>query len=95
MPAVNFSILWPDGDKQEYYSPSTVIHQYLKLDRKYSIVEFKEKVFSALDRASDRVQEKYGYSCSAAAAEAGKIQQKIAQLQAEGIKGEVVVSEFA
>ena len=28
MPAVHFKIQWPDGEQVEYYSPSTIIHQF-------------------------------------------------------------------
>lgn len=81
MPAVNFKIEWPDGEVHNYYSPSTVIRDYLNEGSTYSISLFEKQVFSALEKASQRVQKKYGYACSAAADEMYKIQKKMNELE--------------
>lgn len=91
MPSVNFSVVWPDGEKIEYYSPSTVIHEYLSSNTSYSLEEFSEKVFSGLDMASARVMKKFGYACSAAADEKRKIALKLESLAKDNVSEPVTV----
>ncbi|WP_086932110.1 MSMEG_0570 family nitrogen starvation response protein [Agarilytica rhodophyticola] len=95
MPAVHFNVAWPDGISNRYYSPSTVIFQYLNEGQAYSIEEFSEKVIAALENASIRVEKKYGYACSAAADEASKIKQKIHQLKTMNVQGNVTFKNYS
>ena len=92
MPAVNFEVTWPDGENAAYYSPSTVIHQYIKAGESYSIEEFERLVYEALDLASERVRAKFGFACSAANDEKIKIEAKAKQLQRSGIGGDVMLN---
>lgn len=94
MPAVYFRVAWPDGDQQTYYSPSTVIHQSLEAGYDYPLDDFAARVNSALERASARVQAKYGYACSAAADEQLKINHKILALREQGTEGAVTLLSF-
>jgi uncharacterized repeat protein (TIGR04042 family) len=94
MPSVNFTVNWPDGDTVNYYSPSTVIHQYLKIDTDYELSEFKEKVDGALDAASERVKASFGFYCSAASDEQLKIQDKFSQLINTHKNGKVSITAF-
>jgi len=94
MPAVNFKVNWPDGDIIMYYSPSTIIHQFLEANTVYSVDDFDKKVSAALDKASERVKERFGYYCSAATEEKNKIQSKLLLLHSKGISGMVTVLEI-
>lgn len=94
MPAVHFKVLWPDGELIQYYSPSTIIRSHLDTDIRYSQQRFAESAFNALNEASERVREKYGFACSAAADEAKKIKLKLNQLAENQVNGDVVVTQF-
>jgi len=94
MPAVNFTVNWPDGDTVDYYSPSTIIHQHLNLNVDYSLIDFKEKVDQALDAASERVKASFGYYCSAASDEQQKIESKFSQLIETHKDGKVCITSF-
>lgn len=91
MPAVNFKIAWPDGDKNTYYSPSTIIYEFLKGNESYPQKDFSIRVSLALEKASERVRAKYGYACSSAADEHRKIQQKLSELNRHHVDGDVRV----
>ncbi len=66
MPEINFEIQWPDGTQQTCYSPSLVVKQYFSPGEEYQLTEFVEKSRTALNIASDRVKEAYGFPCSRA-----------------------------
>ena len=94
MPAVNFTVNWPDGEIVSYYSPSTVIHNYLSLGIEYDLSKFKLTVDQALDAASERVKSTYGFYCSAASDEKSKIERKYNQLINTHKNGKVCVNVF-
>ena len=94
MPAVNFTVNWPDGDIVNYYSPSTVIHTYLSEGIEYDINQFKQSVDKALDAASERVKSTHGFYCSAASDEKSKIDGKYNQLINTHKNGKVCVTAF-
>ena len=94
MPAVNFTVNWPDGEIVSYYSPSTVIHNYLSVDIEYDLSKFKLTVDQALDAASERVKSTYGFYCSAASDEKSKIERKYNQLINTHKNGKVCVTVF-
>ncbi len=91
MPSVNFDIDWPDGELQSYYSPSTIIHDFIRENEAYEQPDFAEKIFQGLDQASERVYKKFGYYCSAAMDEKSKIKQKLDELKAKNNTGVVRV----
>lgn len=94
MPSVSFEVTWPDGERVSYYSPSTIIHEFIQAKKTYSQDEFSEKVMAALDQASERVYQKFGYYCSAASSEKEKIAMKLSQLSASSIDGGVNIGEL-
>lgn len=67
MPAMHFTIRWPDGSEERCYSPSTVLLEYFSTGQSYSVTEFIAQAEKALMAASDRVAARYGYACSSAA----------------------------
>lgn len=94
MPAVNFTVNWPDGDTVNYYSPSTIIHQYLHENVDYTLSDFKEKAGNALEAASERVKISFGFYCSAASDEKQKIHEKYSQIIHTHRNGKVNITTF-
>lgn len=94
MPAVNFTVNWPDGEIINYYSPSTVIHDYLSKDTEYDLNQFKKNVDLALDAASERVKSIHGFYCSAASDEKSKIQHKYNQLVTTHQNDKIFIIDF-
>jgi uncharacterized repeat protein (TIGR04042 family) len=78
MPELRFDVRWPDGSGRTYYSPSLVVEEYLAVGTAYPVPEFVRRSREALDIASDRVREKYGFPCSRAAAAAAAIERDAA-----------------
>ena len=66
MPETRFRIQWPDGQKADCYSPSSVVRQYFEPGQDYALEEFVTKAREALQLASARVQAKYGRPCGLA-----------------------------
>lgn len=66
MPNVNFTVKWPNGEQIQYYSPSTVIYDYLVTGHCYSTAQFLKQVENGLYAASERVRARYGFACSSA-----------------------------
>ena len=64
MPEVQFELEWPDGKCSTLYSPSTVIHNYLKAGDTMSVAELESLGTKALRKASERVRERFGFACT-------------------------------
>ncbi|HEY3252786.1 MAG TPA: MSMEG_0570 family nitrogen starvation response protein, partial [Polyangiaceae bacterium] len=64
MPEMHFKVQWPNGSTQDCYSPSWIIEEYLAVGEDYAVSDFVERVGVALNIASDRVRQKYGFACS-------------------------------
>ena len=69
MPELRFRIRWPDGSTLECYSPSTIIRQFFSAGEELTVGELIDKSREAFGRAEDRVAERYGFRCTAAAAQ--------------------------
>ena len=74
MPEMRFHIRWPDGRREACYSPSLVIKEFLTLGESYPVNAFVERTRTALTMASERVREKYGFSCSSAMDQLARIE---------------------
>lgn len=94
MPERYLHIRWPNGEQEQCYSPSSVVEQYLDEGKTYELSQFVSISESALTAASERVREKFGYSCSSAAHQLLKIKEKAATFDA-GEKLEVVVEKIS
>ena len=68
MPEMTFDVCWPDGVRQQCYSPSLVMHDYLDTGATYTVADFVDRSGRALAEASDRVRAKFGFACTSAAA---------------------------
>lgn len=66
MPSVNFTVKWPNGEVNQYYSPSSIIYDYLRVGQVYSLTDFVTQVENGFEQASERVRLRYGFACSAA-----------------------------
>ncbi|PHM38693.1 hypothetical protein Xmau_03403 [Xenorhabdus mauleonii] len=66
MPSVNFTVKWPNGEQVQYYSPSTVIYEYLSINESYPSTLFLHQIEEGLHAASERVRIRYGFTCSSA-----------------------------
>ncbi|WP_279028456.1 MSMEG_0570 family nitrogen starvation response protein [Gibbsiella quercinecans] len=82
MPAMNFVVCWPDGSKENCYSPSTAIEKHLIVNHNYTVEAFVLAAQTALDEASARVAAKFGYACSSAMDQSRAIGQKAQQFAA-------------
>jgi len=74
MPAMHFDVRWPDGTVSLCYSPSRIVTEYFEIGRCYAITDFVDRSRTALNFASERVQQKYGYACTAAMAQLQEIE---------------------
>jgi uncharacterized repeat protein (TIGR04042 family) len=72
---MTFSVRWPDGNQRQCYSPSLVMHDYLDVGARYTVTDFAQRSSTALELASNRVREKFGFACTSAAATLAEIQQ--------------------
>jgi len=67
MPATPITVALPDGSLRHCYSPSSVVRKHFAAGQKLTASEFIQSSRIALNEASNRVREKFGFSCSAAA----------------------------
>ena len=66
MPAMHYTIRWPDASETVAYSPSLVIQDYFAPGHDYPLDDFMRSVREATAIANERVQAKFGYACSRA-----------------------------
>lgn len=90
MPAMHFLVRWPDGSETECYSPSLVIKDYFVPGTAYVADDFMSRARIALEIASERVREKFGFACSRACDQLEILE----QLYARHAHGAVTVVSF-
>lgn len=78
MPEVMLQLCWPDGEASQFYSPSTVVYQFLKPGETLTVAELEQRGLSALLEASERVRARYGFACTRTDEEAVKLQKRLA-----------------
>lgn len=66
MPAMHYRLRWPDASETLCYSPSLVIEDYLQPGADYAVDELLRRVREATAIANERVQAKFGFTCSRA-----------------------------
>jgi uncharacterized repeat protein (TIGR04042 family) len=94
MPEMHFTIEWPNGKRDRCYSPSYIIEEYLGPGAEYPVAEFLTRTRTALNIASERVRERYGFVCSSALDQLAELEQASAALSSEEQLGNVKVLEF-
>jgi len=77
MPETRFKVRWPDGQIEELYSPSSVVHDYFSAGTIYPLEDFIVRCRIALEKASTRVEAKYGYRCTSADAQLAQIERTV------------------
>lgn len=66
MPAMHYRLRWPDASETLCYSPSLVIQDYLRPGDHYPLAELLNRLREATRIANERVQAKFGFTCSRA-----------------------------
>ncbi|MGH8446056.1 MAG: MSMEG_0570 family nitrogen starvation response protein [Solimonas sp.] len=79
MPEVQFRVRWPDQSSSLCYSPSSTIREAYTLGHPYPLAEFVARSRAALEHASLRVAQKYGFGCAHAALQIREIEAAAAQ----------------
>ena len=74
------------------YSPSLVIRDHLAAGRSYPLPDFLARIRTALQIASDRVQQKFGMPCTRAIGQLRAIENEAGRHDAQ--TGSITVMEF-
>ncbi|CAN5795143.1 MSMEG_0570 family nitrogen starvation response protein [soil metagenome] len=82
MPAMHFHLRWPDASETRCYSPSLVIKDYFAPGTSYPLPDFMARSREALNIASDRVREKFGFACSMAMDQLAQIESTAERFEA-------------
>lgn len=83
MPAMHFSLRWPDARETRCYSPSLIIKERFAPGARYPLPEFMPAMRDALEVASERVRAKFGFACSMAMDQLAEIEAIAAQFGAD------------
>ncbi|MGG7565481.1 MSMEG_0570 family nitrogen starvation response protein [Rhodovulum sp. DZ06] len=78
MPETIVTFRWPDGTEEPCYSPSSVIAEMFAPGAAYPLSDFLARARIGLERASGRVERKYGFRCSRAMASLDRIEARAA-----------------
>ncbi|WP_116134786.1 MSMEG_0570 family nitrogen starvation response protein [Tropicimonas sp. IMCC34043] len=81
MPETFWTVRWPDGAEEKLYSPSSVVAEMFQPGRRYPVPEFLWRARVAMERASNRVQRKYGFACTSAMEQLDRIETRIAGIE--------------
>jgi len=79
MPETTFRVQWPDGSIERCYSPSLVVRDHLNAGTFYELGDFVQRSRTALETASERVRDRYGFACTSAAAQLARIEHAAAR----------------
>ncbi|MAS55063.1 MAG: MSMEG_0570 family nitrogen starvation response protein [Nocardioides sp.] len=85
MPEMTFSVRWPDGRVEHCYSPSLVMHDHLSAETTYTVEDFLRRSTTALEVASARVKEKFGFACTSAVATTDTLTRSAAHYRADDL----------
>jgi len=90
MPERILKVKWPDQKVQAIYSPSSIIEKYFTQGQKLTVSVFKMKSNEALNHASKRVEEVYGYACSSAMNSILEINKKAELIENDQLEVEII-----
>ncbi|MDQ8184586.1 MSMEG_0570 family nitrogen starvation response protein [Pelagicoccus sp. SDUM812002] len=76
-----FTVELPDRSVRDCYSPASIAQQYFTNGEVLTVEEFVSKSRNALQEASSKVEEQFGYVCSGAAASIANIEHWSAALK--------------
>jgi len=91
MPEMRFRVRWPDQSETLCYSPSLIIKDYFNPGDSYELTDFLTRSREALNIASERVRQKFGFTCSSAMSQLDEIETIAARFS--GIENAQVVVE--
>jgi uncharacterized repeat protein (TIGR04042 family) len=94
MPEMHFTIEWPNGKRERCYSPSYIMEEYLVAGEAYPVPEFLKRAATALEIASERVRERYGFACSSALDQLRELEETSAALTDDQRTARVLVIGF-
>lgn len=94
MPEMRFRVRWPDETETLCYSPSLIIRDYFIPGESYALTEFVDRSRAALNIASERVFQKFGFYCTSAIAQLKEIED-IASRQPQAADSRVTVVRFS
>ncbi len=77
MPETYWTVRWPDGAEERLYSPSSVVAELFTPGQSYPIDDFLTRARIAMERASNRVEKKFGFACSSAMAQLDAIETRV------------------
>lgn len=83
MPELRFEVRWPDDTTTLCYSPSSTIRDAFTPGQPYPLADFVRRSQAALNLASERVRQRYGYACSSAAHQLSEIERRAHQYQTD------------
>lgn len=81
MPETFWTVRWPDGAEEKLYSPSSVVAELFTPGTTYKVPDFLHRARIAMERASNRVERKYGFACSSAMDQLDRIELKISAFE--------------
>lgn len=93
MPEMRFRVRWPDDSLTLCYSPSLIIKDYFAPGQSYPLDQFVAHSREALNIASERVRQKYGFYCSSAMQQLQEIENIAARFEGQP-EAVVQVEEF-
>lgn len=76
MPAMHYTVRWPDASENVCYSPSLIIQDYFQPGQDYPLAEFLQRLREATAIADERVRAKFGFACSRANDQLEQIEQR-------------------
>ena len=83
MPEVLLTLEWPDGQRSQLYSPSTVIYDHLRPGESMPVGELGTRARAALLEASQRVRARYGFACTRTDEEQRRLEPWLARFGAD------------
>jgi uncharacterized repeat protein (TIGR04042 family) len=78
MPAMHYTLQWPDATETVAYSPSLIIEDYLQPGADYALDDFLQRIRAATAIANERVRAKFGFACSRASDQLLDTEQRVA-----------------
>ncbi len=85
VPEVLLTLEWPDGQRSQLYSPSTVIYDYLPPGNSLPVAELGTRARAALADASERVRARYGFACTRTDEEQRRLEPWLARFAADQV----------
>ena len=88
MPETYLRVQLPDEKEEVIYSPSTIIKEYFEKASVMSLDEFQNSCSKALNHASKRVYERFGYECASAMGELARVNILVDKIKSNAAPGD-------